>query len=123
MSSPVSVDDWLKTLSSEVAQLAEYVRSVIHKTVPDVIEEIRWERPCFLKDGLVCFMTAKESHVNLGFFRGNELWDVDAILEGESKNLRYVKIRDRTQIHEPSVVELIQEAAGLNATRPHARWK
>jgi len=122
MSAPQSVDEWLSHLSGDVRDLAEYARELVGTAIPEVVEEIRWERPCFLKSGLICYFTAKPSHVNLGFFRGNELWDVDDILEGQSKNFRHLKIRGRGSVHEPSIRVLLEEAAALNAKRPHPRW-
>jgi hypothetical protein len=54
------------------------------------------------------YVGAFKAHVNVGFFRGAELWDPHALLEGSGKYMRHVKLRPDEEVDEAALVALIQ---------------
>lgn len=44
-------------------------------------------------DAAFAYVNAFKAHVNVGFFRGAELYDPEGLLEGTGKLMRHVKLR------------------------------
>jgi hypothetical protein len=51
-----------------------------------------------------------KAHVNVGFFRGAELFDPNGLLEGTGKFIRHVKLRPDTKVDGTPLVTLINAA-------------
>jgi len=56
------------------------------------------------------YVNAFSSHVNVGFFQSTELADPDALLEGNGKFMRHVKLRPGVDIDADSLTRLIETA-------------
>ena len=74
------------------------------------------ERP---SDAFV-FTTTHANWVNLGFNFGSVLPDPDALLRGEGKSIRHVRIAKATDLEAPGVRELVREAIALSE-RPEGK--
>ncbi len=62
------------------------------------------------------------SWVNLGFYKGVDLDDPDALLEGTGAKMRHVKIRSIDDADRPAVEALIQEDSWLIPEQAEARF-
>ena len=116
------MDVWFAALWAEQEELARHLRSLIMDRLPRVEEVFRSERPCYVRLGPVCYLAAHRAHVHIGFFRGNELGDVDAILEGTgrtTRDARFARLEDLEGVTE-EVRCLLDEALRLNRERPKA---
>lgn len=47
-----------------------HLRAVIHAACPDVAETMKWSRPHFEYNGLLCGMSAFKAHCGFGFWKG-----------------------------------------------------
>jgi hypothetical protein len=109
-----AVDDYLGKLSTNIAELARALREVVFEAEPDIEEAVKWSRPVYSRNGLVCSIDVAKKHVNLGFFRGASLSDKAKLLEGTGKDHRHIKVRSLDDIKKDDFKALINEAVGLN---------
>ena len=56
------------------------------------------------------YVNAFRAHVNVGFFRGAELYDPNHLLEGTGKFMRHVKLRPDREIDATALRKLIKSA-------------
>jgi hypothetical protein len=73
--------------------------------------------PHYASNGHLLYLDAKRDHVNLGFFRGDELADRKAargLFEGAGGKLRHIKIFSAGHIPRAALAELIPAAERLN---------
>jgi uncharacterized protein YdeI (YjbR/CyaY-like superfamily) len=47
------------------------LREVVHAACPDVEETMKWSRPHFMYNGLLCGMSAFKAHCAFGFWKGS----------------------------------------------------
>jgi len=67
--------------------------------------------------GTLAISWSEKNHVTFGFPRGRSLQDSSKLLEGTGKNLRHVKLREISNVHDANLKQLILEAKALT---PHA---
>lgn len=96
---PPPLDDWLSQL-----------RDLIHQTIPDVGEAIKWGRPVFSKMHDICYLDSNmdKGYVTLGFYNGVALPDPDGLLEGEGKKLRHLKIHSEKDLKKDAISNWLQ---------------
>lgn len=113
------VDALLAELDADVRDIAERLRVVIRRLVPDAVEEPDPSRligytflPGTYK-GLIVAIAPHRAHVNLMFARGVELLAVDpaGLLEGTGKKARHLTFRQPDDVDRPEVRSLVEEAA------------
>ena len=109
-----TVDGYIKLLNPEQQKICRRLRELITGAVPGIEEGIKWNMPFYSFSGMVCYIAAHASHVNLGFYKGREIPDPLRLLTGSGQNLRHMKIRRAEDIPETSVVILIRKAVELN---------
>ena len=114
-------EDILVDHSLEVRSLVEQLRSLIRETVPEAAElaypvwhAIGYRHP---HSGYFCGIFPHTDRVNLAFEFGVLLPDPQGILEGDGKQVRYMRIREPADIHSEAIQDLIQSALSL----PHGR--
>jgi hypothetical protein len=111
-----ATEDYFKALGANRRKTAEALRRLILEYVPGVKESMKWGRPVFEGNGLVCYIANAKDHLTLGFYYGSYLRDPDGMLEGEGKQLRHVKVTDESPLHEIGLIGLIKEAARIDAS-------
>ena len=90
------------------------IRELVREELPEATEEIKWGRPVYSLNHIVCYLAASTDHANLGFYRGIELPDPHGLLEGEGKKLRHIKVYKREEIRRQWYRTLIRQAARLD---------
>jgi hypothetical protein len=102
------------------------LRALIHKALPDVVEEWKWRGvPVWSQGGIVCTGETYKAVVKLTFPKGAALPDPDGLfnasLEGGTR--RAIDIAEGQAPDEAAFVALVQAAAALNAAKakPAAR--
>lgn len=108
------VDEWIEGLDEPVQEIAKNLRTLVFEAYPEIEEHIKWSKPSYSKEGLVCYLQTAKNHVNFGFYRGTELEDRNGILEGDGKKMRHVRIRKADKIDEEKLKFLIWDAVDLN---------
>lgn len=101
-----------KLILEEAPEASEFVYQVY--TIADHFSFT--ERP---SDAFV-FTTTHANWVNLGFNFGSVLPDQDALLRGDGKSIRHVRIATAADLTTPGVRELVRDAIAL-AERPEGR--
>ena len=96
------------------------IRALIHKALPDVVEEWKWRGvPVWSQAGIVCTGETYKAVVKLTFPKGAALADPDGLfnasLEGGTR--RAIDIGEGEGPDEAAFVALVQAAAALNAAK------
>jgi len=110
------LDDWRgETLAR--------VRKTIHAADPDVVEEVKWQKPSnpagvpvWSHDGILCTGETYKSVVKLTFAQGASLADprglFDSSLEGKTR--RAIDLREGDKIDEKALQALVRAAVAQN---------
>lgn len=110
------VDQFILDLPKDIQNITVALRKIILNSSPELKEEFKWSMPNYSYNGLVCYLQTAKKHVNLGFHKGNVLQDKDVnkLLQGTGKALRYIKIKKMEEVQSKAFTSLIQEAVRLN---------
>ena len=114
-----SPEQFLATFPPEIRALANQLRSLVTRTVPEVDEAV-YTGWCLIgyrvRSRYFCFIAPFEDRVALGFEYGVLLANDAGLLEGTGTQVRHVTIRHVQDIREPDLAALIAEAAIVAAT-------
>jgi len=100
------VDEYINRQKNLQKEVCDYLRNLIHKTIPGVKEEMKWGVPVFA--GGKFYIGSFKNSVNLGVSI-NGLNDQEvALFEGSGKTMRHVKIKSLQDINEEKLVKLIR---------------
>jgi hypothetical protein len=115
----------------EIAALAERLRALVRRAVPDAVERVRpgwrligYEVPVGRRLRYFAYVAPEPIHVHLGFEYGIAVSDPDGLLEGAHLNLRqvrYVTYRPGDEVPEPALERLTRDAAAVAALPREAR--
>jgi len=108
------IDAFIRQASPLVRPVLRDLRELVRNELPEAKEEIKWGRPVYSLNHIVCYLAASGDHANLGFYRGVELKDPKGLLEGEGKKLRHIKVYKREEIRRRWYGTLIRQAARLD---------
>lgn len=110
------VDQMIDQLSLDIKEITIALREIIFDASPKLVEEYKWSMPSYSSNGLVCYLQSAKKHVNLGFYKGNELQskDVEHLLQGTGKTMRHIKITKLEDIQVDVFTSLVQKAITLN---------
>jgi hypothetical protein len=86
------VTDYIGKASTEQITTLETLRNLIHESVDNVSEEIKWNMPVFGKNKDFAYLRFAKKHITLGFYCVDKLKDPDNLLEGEGNTLKHIKI-------------------------------
>ena len=113
-----SVVELLAQLPLPQRKLAQQLRQLIRKTLPEVREAIKWRMPVFEQDGLLCAIRCTKKYVALQFYgSGTSLADPDNLLEGSGKGCRHYKLRGPAAFQLKLLRSWILYAASFNAAQ------
>jgi uncharacterized protein YdeI (YjbR/CyaY-like superfamily) len=76
------VDAYIAKSAPFAQEILTYLRELVHETVPDVQENIKWSFPHFDYKGIFCSMAAFKQHCSFGFWLHHEVMGEDAADEG-----------------------------------------
>ena len=115
-----------KTHEAYIAAAPEYARPIleklrrlVHQSIPDVTESVKWSAPCFDGVGIVAGMAAFKEHVAFRVWRGVELDDPKGLLEPNGKSqMATIKFRSVKEIPVGALKALLRQAAKLDAAGP-----
>jgi hypothetical protein len=109
-----TVDDYIGRLSGWQSMVAKMLRRSIKRAAPDSTEVIKWSQPVYEENGPFAYFRVQGKQIQLGFWRGVDLFDEHKLLEGEGETMRHLWIR-RPEDMKPQYIEaLVRQAAGLN---------
>lgn len=108
------VEAFIRQATPTVRPMLRELRRIVREHLPGAIEEIKWGRPVYSLQGIVCYLAAAADHASLGFYRGVDLEDPQRILEGGGKKLRHLKVFNLNDIRDSAFGSLLREAARLD---------
>jgi hypothetical protein len=97
------ITDYIGKASADQIIALEKLRSLIHSTVPNVSEAIKWNMPVFNNGKDFAYMRFAKNHVTLGFYHIDKIQDPHHLLEGEGNTLKHIKIKHSTDI-DPKII-------------------
>jgi hypothetical protein len=116
---PKTPAEFLASLAKPQLALARRVRAAVRKAAPKAEEKMRMGMLFFDARGPICFVQPHAKHLNLGFWRGAHLPDPRGLLEGTSRHMPHVKIRDSEDVDAAAIGALVRAGAKLNRDVPY----
>lgn len=93
------VSDYISQAPAEQIKMLESLRQLIHQSVNDTTEDIKWGMPVFKKNKTFTYLRFSAKHVTLGFYNIDRIKDPMNILEGDGETMRHVKIFNQNDIN------------------------
>jgi hypothetical protein len=117
--SGAAIDAYVEKKNPKLQSVTDAVRALVRKAVPKSSEAINpWGVPIFVWNGVLCYLMVGKNHVTFGFPRGTALRDPTKLLQGTGKNMRHVKLREVSDVHDANLKQLILQAKRLNREQP-----
>ncbi|MBO1023144.1 DUF1801 domain-containing protein [Ochrobactrum sp. SD129] len=118
------IDGRIRELADWRGKTLSYVRDIILKADPEIIEEWKWRGvPVWSCSGIICTGETYKSVVKLTFAKGASLDDPSSLfnssLEGNVR--RAIDIRENEEIDAKALTTLIHAAIALNKLKPPRR--
>ena len=107
-------DPFFDGLDGPVQETARKMRELIFEASEKMVEEIKWSKPSYSHDGLVCYLQPAKTHLNFGFYQGAQLEDRNELLEGDGTKMRHIRIKRLDDIQPEPFKSLIWEAIEFN---------
>jgi hypothetical protein len=118
-SSGSAIDAYVEKKNPKLKPVTDAARALVRKVVPKSRELLNpWCLPIFEWNGPLCYLMVGKNHVTFGFPRGTSLRDPTRLLKGTGKNLRHVKLREVSEVHDANLKQLILQAKKLNREEP-----
>lgn len=112
-----AIEVWMHAHPGELGAIARRWFDAMRACGDDVRELLHDGHPtACIGDAGFGYVNAFTAHVNVGFFRGAELADPDALLEGTGRFMRHVKLGPGRRVDETALAKLV-EAAYLDMKR------
>ena len=69
------VDNYIHNLPEDLQEIAESIRQILFRTIPDIQETFSFKVPFYKYFGMFCYMTTmgKKNQLHLSFLRGKDL--------------------------------------------------
>jgi hypothetical protein len=114
-----AIDAYVEKNNPKLKPVMDAARALVRKAVPKSREAINpWGIPVFEWNGALCYLMIGKKHITFGFPRGASMVDSAKLLQGTGKNLRHVKLREVSDVHDANLKQLILEAKKLNREQP-----
>jgi hypothetical protein len=99
----IKVTEYINKASREQIVILETLRKLIHDSIENVTEEIKWGFPVFAKTKDFAYLRFAKKHITLGFYNINQIKDPENLLEGEGNTLKHIKIKSVEDI-KPEII-------------------
>lgn len=103
------ITEYIAGASEEQIVMLEALRKLIHETVNDVSEEIKWKFPVFTKGKDFAYLRFAKKHITLGFYNIYKIKDPDNLLEGEGNTLKHIKIKNADDIKPQIIAQWLKQ--------------
>ncbi|ODT66995.1 MAG: hypothetical protein ABS75_25790 [Pelagibacterium sp. SCN 63-23] len=114
------IDQRIADLPDWRGDMLAKLRHLIHEALPGVVEEWKWGKPVWSRDGILCTGEVYKAAVKTTFPKGAALDDpnglFNASLEGNAR--RAIDFREGEEFDEAAFKQLIRAAAAANAAKP-----
>lgn len=103
------VSEYFDNAQEEQIVLLEAVRKLIHESVENVSEEIKWGFPVFAQTKDFAYLRYAKKHITLGFYHIDKIKDPDNLLEGVGNTLKHIKIKSIDDIKTTVISEWLRQ--------------
>jgi len=103
------VSDYFNSATEEQVAVLNVLRKLIHDTVPNVSEEIKWNMPVFNNGKDFAYLRFAKKHITLGFYNIDKIQDPDNFLEGEGNTLKHIKIKSKDEVKPKIITEWLKQ--------------
>lgn len=93
------ITNYISGASAEQVEILELLRTLIHESVPNTSEAIKWGFPVFGNEKDFCYLRFSKKHITLGFYNFEKIEDPDNLLEGSGNTLKHIKIKKKEDIN------------------------
>ena len=100
------VNTYITKQKSPQKEVCQRLREIIHKTLPNIEEEMKLGVPMF--GGGKFYLVALKDHVNLGFSLKGLSKEEAALLSGSGKTMKTLEIAETKDIDEKKIVHLLE---------------
>jgi len=111
------IDDYIAKSENFAKPVLKYLRDIVHKACPEVVETMKWGMPHFDYKGMMCGMASFKQHCTFGFWKANLMKDKQKVFvkEENSGMGNFGKIKDIQDLPSAKIIiEYIKEAVKLN---------
>ena len=112
-----TVDEYIVAFDDWRTDAMKRMRELVKEGAPHATLTIKWAQPVWEWNGPMIWMKAYASHVNIGFWRGVELEDPGAVLEGDGEKMRHIKVRSGDEIPADALRDFARQAVKLNTAK------
>jgi hypothetical protein len=106
-----AIEVWMHKYAGALGAIARRWFEVMRGCGDDVRELLHDGHPtACVGDAAFAYVNAFTAHVNVGFFRGAELFDPKRLLEGTGKLMRHVKLSPESDVDAAALTTLIKVA-------------
>jgi len=108
MNRNLEVTNYINKATEEQIEILELIRNLIHETVDQVSEEMKFGLPVFKNTKDFSYLRFTQKHITFGFYNIDKIEDPDDILEGSGSVIRHLEIESIEELD----IELITEWLG-----------
>lgn len=112
MSTDPRIDAYIAASPAFAQPILAYLRETIHAACPDVVETMKWSRPHFEHNGLLCGMSAFKAHCGFGFWKGALLFPETTANDGMNHFGRIATLADLPP--RATLIGYVKKAVQLN---------
>jgi hypothetical protein len=122
MVEPLPPEAFLAGYPGPMREIAEALRAVVRRAVPQAIERVRpgwrligYDLPVGRRSVYFCYVAPEPEHVHLGFEQGVVMDDPDGVLlgAGVTRQVRWLTLRQGDRIDAPAFEALVLEGARI----------
>lgn len=108
---------YIEELAGWRGEKLAWLRKLVLKVDPSIVEEWKWETPVWSHNGNVLAFGAFKDHVKINFFKGILLADPQGLFNSGlyAKKTRTIDIHEGESLSETSLCDLIRRAVEINA--------
>lgn len=99
------VTEYINNAPENQKEIMGKIRSLIHQSVPGVVEEFKWGRPVFVLKKDFAYLKTNKNYLTLGFMSFQKIKDSEGLLEGTGKDMRHIKLKSLNDIREEVLKE------------------
>ena len=88
------VNDYINDAPEKFKIILTEIRNLVHESVDDVSEAIKWGFPVFSKNKDFSYLRLNKHHVTFGLHHCSKITEQPERLEGTGIDMRHVKIRN-----------------------------
>src|SRR5260221_5582179 len=103
-----AVDAYISKQNPKLKPVADALRALIRKTVPNSREAINpWGIPVFEWNGPLCYIMVGKKHITFGFPLVASILDTSALFDGSGRHTWHLKLPERSALRDTNLPHLI----------------